>query len=262
MWEKRGRTSQRGHYDLICGLLSLSSVWKRCVWCRIIPTLLLWPHGDADVSTCSVGVSGFLTLWFVCCEHIEVDFFCAIWHCFSHDAVGAGAVFQQQDHLWPGGGEVQRHHLHSGTERPRGVKKKRFIFKGLWWGLMVFPASGWGVSATGGRQRLHLPGEAGGHRWRTPALCHVSSAPLPCRPPPYRPAAHQQLLIRCVCVCVSIQSQAGGCKDPEGNGPWGIPTAALRRRGELQRQWCVDPAWNPSRYAKINEMKADINKKW
>ena len=29
-------------------------------------------------------------------------------------AVGAGAVLQQQDHLWPGGGEVQRHHLHSG----------------------------------------------------------------------------------------------------------------------------------------------------
>ena len=32
--------------------------------------------------------------------------------CFT---VGTGAILQQQDHLRPGGGEVQRHHLYSGV---------------------------------------------------------------------------------------------------------------------------------------------------
>lgn len=50
------------------------------------------------------------------------------------------------------------------------------------------------MSATGGRQRLHLPGEAGGHRWRTPTLCHVSSVPA------CKAAAHTPLLMRCLCV--------------------------------------------------------------
>lgn len=129
--------------------------------------------------------------------------------------VGASPVFQQQDHLWPGGGEVQRHHLHPGEESRghavlcnlflnnlfdlvlkcifgHGKKKKtsemlwsdlrpRGFFKVLadWRPLLC--TAGWGVSETGRRQWHHLPGEAGDHRRRTRALCHVSLPPVTLR---------------------------------------------------------------------------------
>lgn len=41
----------------------------------------------------------------------------------------------------------------------------------------VLCTTGWGVSETGRRQWHHLPGEAGDHRRRTRALCHVSLLP-------------------------------------------------------------------------------------
>lgn len=54
-------TSQRGHYDpRVCGLLSLSSVWKLSVTSDLFWHSELTDDADARVHL-SVGVSGFLT---------------------------------------------------------------------------------------------------------------------------------------------------------------------------------------------------------
>lgn len=160
----------------------------------------------------------------------DKTFFLHIGVCHLCFSVGASPVFQQQDHLWPGGGEVQRHHLHPGEEswghfllHSTMFLSKEFInlffqwmfgknkpsktsykpcnttghqkgfrapgsaislvvshVKVLCWltdWRWIWCAAGWGVSETGRRQWHHLPGEAGDHRRRTRALCHVSLHP-------------------------------------------------------------------------------------